>query len=463
MNLRHDGGPWEGPNLPRRIPLRRLVLGCLALAAIAAPPVSAGCAAGSEPISQVQGLRVIAVAPENDGSYVVPVAPNQPGCDATDASQCALPADASVTFDMSYEYTYGGPVEIVWLGGCVNPDGDEYYGCYPQLATLFADLEPYFQSGDPASIPPAALADLGFGSSFTMKLPSDLISSRPVTAGLPPYGIAFAFFLACAGHIGPAPAGDSASTGLAGSFPVGCYADAALTMPVGADRFVPGYTQVYAFAQGFTNKNPPVCNFSVTLNPGTGTGVADGGSSGDGGTGGGSSGDGGTGGGSCKADVPDGGDGSSGRQSFTAPYCDVSEAARNASGCKAVSTAGCATYNVTVEVPDTVADYDPANAVYETVWVDYFADQGDMDDPVLLIAASSPATAGPGPDGTYPPSPGLQPGQFSTNWTPPPPPAADAGTSAPQTATLWAVVHDSRGGSTVLKRQISLTASPDGG
>jgi hypothetical protein len=259
--------------------------------------------------------------------------------------------------------------------------------------------------------------------------------------GLPRYGIAFAFFLACAGHLGP-PSGVTDNTGLAGSFPVGCYDDAT-GQAVGADRFVPGYTTVYAFADGYTNKNPPVCDLSVTV-----TGDTDGGAPGGGGDGG-----------PCMPDLLDGG---TGAQVYTIPYCDVSTAARVATGCnKTDAFSACATYDVSVDVPATVADYDSANGVYETVWVDYFADQGDINDPVLLVADAVPAAMGPGPDGIYPPSPGIQVGKFVTQWVPPPPPDPDAGTG-PETATIWAVVHDSRGGSTVVSRTISLYAG-DGG
>jgi hypothetical protein len=131
---------------------------------------------------------------------------------------------------------------------------------------------------------------------------------------------------------------------------------------------------------------------------------------------------------------------------------------------------------VTVEVPATVADWDPANGVYETVWVDYFADLGDIDTPVLLVAAAESSTSGPNPDGGYPPSSGVQVGKYVVHWVAPPPPppvpigdagsdGGDAGADAvtpPETATIWAVVHDSRGGSTVVSHQIALYAG-DGG
>jgi hypothetical protein len=62
------------------------------------------------------------------------------------------------------------------------------------------------------------------------------------------------------------------------------------------------------------------------------------------------------------------------------------------------------------------------------VWVDYFADQGNITTSTQLISDS---------DGT------LQP-NFSTQWIAPP--APEAGTLA---VNIWAVVHDSQGGEAV--------------
>jgi hypothetical protein len=244
------------------------------------------------------------------------------------------------------------------------------------------------------------------------------------------------FFALCAGTIMFVP---PTGNGLAGSFPLGCFADLGTACTsdgdcsdgrcvhqtchaqVDATSFVPGYTIVYAFDDGRTNHNPVVDGL-----------------------------DGGQGGlivgridhanGDADAGLLDAGD--------TATLCPVSEASRQASGCNRTDPAKtCAQYNVTVDVdPDGgVAEIDPGTrgvdggAQWETVWVDYFADQGDIDTPVLLV---NDATTGLQP-----------PDKYTTKWTPPP--AADGG---PVTANLWAVVHDSRGGQTVAQRTITVVA-----
>src|SRR5690242_18820623 len=105
---------------------RRSILGALAFAMLAAPVAwTSGCAGDYLPSDLVNGLRVFTVVA--DKPY-------------------AKPGD-SVTFEMKY---YDGapnsdgprPVQILWIGGCVNPPGDLYYGCFPQLAKVFANLDP---------------------------------------------------------------------------------------------------------------------------------------------------------------------------------------------------------------------------------------------------------------------------------------------------------------------------------
>ena len=97
--------------MKHRNPLRRLLLGALGLSALSAPPIAAGCAAGFAPITQVDSLRVIAVVADNPYP--------QPG--------------EKVTFTMTYDRGVNAapfPIEVLWLGGCYNPAGGQYYGCY---------------------------------------------------------------------------------------------------------------------------------------------------------------------------------------------------------------------------------------------------------------------------------------------------------------------------------------------
>src|SRR5258706_6743534 len=84
-----------------------------------------------------------------------------------------------------------------------------------------------------------------------MKLPGDIVSRRPRPTEGAYYGIAYVFFAVCAGTLTPIPPEDG---GLAPAFPLGCIG--ADGKRLGADGFVPGYTQVYVFDDGRTNENP---------------------------------------------------------------------------------------------------------------------------------------------------------------------------------------------------------------
>jgi hypothetical protein len=357
---------------------RRAVLSLLALAAFAGPPAASGCSAGFEPISQVDTLRVFGVVA--DKPYA------QPGEQVTftiSYADGASPSGAPQT----------RPIEILWLGGCTDPAGDEYYGCY----SLF--------TGDGGTGPEGLPSDIivGSGESFTMTVPPGIITDPPVPSKVPrTYGLAIVFFGVCAGTIRSIPPD---GTGLAGSLPFGCF-DAGGTQ-LGADSFVPGYTQVYAFADGRQNANPTIDG--LTLNGGA---------------------------------LP-------GRQqpgvTLSPPppvvtRCPVTEADRGSAGCgKTDPSKACADLELSVffRHPEGVSEIDPSGTtedgspLHEEVWVDYFADGGDIDSPVLLV---------------YDATTGLQP-SYSTRWYPPP---------TPGPVRLWAVVHDSRGGESVMERTVNV-------
>jgi hypothetical protein len=394
-----------------RRPLRRFLLASLALAAMFGPGAPAGCAgAGFDSISSIDGLRVLAV--QADKPY-------------------ANPGDV-VTFQMTYDDGYVNPaqpnagprpIEILWLGGCIDPEGDEYTGCYTQIA---AELEH-----------PGTGADVGAGLTFSITLPEDIISQRPKPpSGDPYYGIAYVFFAVCAGTIKPVPAGaggaggagvaggGAGGAGEVGSFPLGCF-DAAGNQ-LGADSFVPGYTQVYAFADGRTNHNPVVLGLGISgaeIDAGVEIDEIDAGDAG--------------------AETDAGDEVDAGPPVAGTPAlpeverCDVSEEDRRApAGCgRKNALTACVSYDLDVIVPRDVAEVDPSGKqadgqpLHEAVWVDYFADQGDINSTVALVS-----------DATL----GIQEG-YDTLWTPPP---------TPGPAKLWAVVHDSRGGVTPFERTV---------
>ncbi len=386
--------------MKKRRPLRRrLILASLALAAVVGPVAAPGCAASFAPISQIEGLRILAVTA--DKPY-------------------AQPGD-TVNFEMTYVDTYGRPPPTVaWVAGCYDPDGDEYYLCYPQLA------DAGLGNGGLRFAEGAGL------TTFSLTLPEDIITRRPKpTNGDPYYGLAYVFFAACEGTLTPDASPDS--TGAAGAFPFACLDDQGNRVP--ADGFVAGYTQVYAFADGTTNENPVVNGIDLAGAPLPA--------------------------GTCKpnrkvcgdAGAPDetqetdaGPD--AGTSCCAVRTCDVSEDARlGPYGCgKTDPSKVCSVYAITVDVPQDVAEPDPhtespdGGIVHESVWVDYFADKGDFDNATLLVSDSLN---------------GIQtPDIYTTNYIAPPA-DADAGADAgPVPVHIWAVVHDSRGGQTVVEREL---------
>jgi len=358
-------------------PLRRLLLAGAAALGLASPAI-ASCGGSFAPISEVNSLRVIAVVA--DHPYVT------------------IPKDSMATdpipvkFTMTYFDGYMDPnnpdapvrtVQILWLGGCFNPIGDEYYGCYASLGEVFKSLQP-------GQLPPPGL--VGVGDTFTLLLPQDLISRRPAPASGPHYGLAYVFFAACAGTIKPIP---PSGTGRAGDFPLGCFD--ANGKNLGADSFVPGYTQVYAFEDGRVNNNPVVNGLTLDGKP-----------------------------------APE-----DSSQEATAPPCSATDDQRNgATGCSQTDPySNCQSLAIDVDVPKDVAEVDPSGTsvdgkeLHEAVWVDYFAEKGTIENEVALV---SDATTGITAD-------------HKTRWLPP---------AEPGRVSLWAVVHDARGGAAVVQRDV---------
>lgn len=381
--------------MPRkRFSLRSQLLPFAAATALFAPALASGCGGGFDPISKIDGLRVLAVA-----------VTKPPVGDSTDDGGSYAEPGEEVTFKMAY---YDGLVDpenpeaparktqIAWLGGCVDPPGDAYYGCYPSLAATLTKANAAFTTGDLSQLQGLPIA---FGTdldTFTMKVPTDIVSQRPPPEVGPHYGIAYVFFAVCAGFLGQAP---TDSSGGAGSFPIACFADEARTIRLGAESFVPGYTQIYSFAPARSNRNPKVTEMTF--------------------------------------DGKDVGDGPG--NALVVKACPVDEDTRTApASCSREDPfTTCTSVAVDITAGADIADDDPEGTgldgkrLKEVVWVDYFADKGDFDSDVGLV---NDATTGLIAD-------------HSSNWIAP---------AEPGLVSLWAVVHDARGGVTTLQRYIKV-------
>lgn len=184
----------------------------LLLTAALALSTTLGCGPEFDRSSELKSLRVLAV--QKDKPY-------------------AQPGDTVTMQMLWHDAKAPRTIERAFIGGCINPPADLYYGCFPQLAALAAAGE--------LSITP--------GDRFETTLPSDIVSGRPVEPGQDPHGLAIVFFAVCAGSLRL----DASAVGDANGLPVRCLDDDG--EPLGSDDFVVGYTSVYSFL-GIENHNP---------------------------------------------------------------------------------------------------------------------------------------------------------------------------------------------------------------
>jgi hypothetical protein len=411
----------ESPlNRPKRR-WRRALLGALALGVTAGPAIVAGCGPQFDGPSMVKGLRVLAVVPERDlldgdGEPVL----DDDGNPVQTGAAYALPGD-EITFTMTYVDAFdpdnpsvgARDVQIVWLGGCIDPEGDNYFGCYESLLPLFDQFGDY-RPGDPF---PAELEGIvGLGPKFKLApLPDDIVTRRPVPATGPHYGIAYVFFVACAGTLGVVPL--EADAGNAGSFPLGCFD--AEGRRLGSESFVPGFTQIYVFADERENPNPPLEGIKIIDANLTSQ---------------------------LRADVlvpmdfvplADTQAGAVAAGAIRARTCFMEPDDRKIRSCDQNVYDDCPVYTIDVDFGDDVADIDPEGTglngeqLRETVWIDYFASAGNFESELKLIFDSTTGVS----DDT------------STRWVAP---------QEPGIVTIWAVLHDARGGQTVLTRYLSV-------
>jgi hypothetical protein len=188
-------------------PARVWLLAALALS------TSVGCGANFDPSNEIKSLRVLGV--KKDKPY-------------------AQPGD-TVNLQMLWTDPKGhDQVQTAFIGGCVNPPGDLYYGCFDAFGS----------SAAPGNVP------FSFGDTFSLTLPTDIISGRqgPIRPGQARYGLYIVFFALCGGTLSLDPDADPTA-----GLPLRCLdADG---NPLGSDDFVVGYSSIYSF-EGVSNENP---------------------------------------------------------------------------------------------------------------------------------------------------------------------------------------------------------------
>jgi hypothetical protein len=357
--------------MSRRPFLSRLIASALVVAASGA--VLSACGSAFDDPATLQSLRVMGVK--------LSPAYGKPG--------------GKVKMDMLYfdgsKRAYLGPgipnpdhhLQVLWLGGCHDPAGDLYYGCYPALAELFKNL-------DPASttLSPEVMKNVGFGSHFELTIPDDIITRRgPPKDTNTPYGLSYVFFVACGGKLGaPPPGGTSA-------FPIGCY-DEITGAPLGADDFVVGYTPIYTYEK-YTNENP-------IIEGGTFEGKASMSLA-------------------CTADSACGMNEKCGKAGACIPVVPH---------CTSKKIKDCQTYTIKPGISKASVEKDPVatgadgTVPDESIWAAYFTSNGSLDSDSALRLVNDPVQ---GWNDSY-----------ETKWSAPNAPAGEA--------RIWVVVHDNRGG-----------------
>jgi hypothetical protein len=197
----------------------------------------AGCSgpAYDEP-SLVSGLRVLAVRPEPaSGAPGEIVTLEMLEVDGTPRAPGEAPR----------------PIELVWLGGCHNPEGRLYYGCFPGLSALARELSERVVETPPDALPKGSFA---VGPTLELPIPDDILSSAPIYPGDPVhFGISFAFFAACAGELRPRPARTD-------RVPLACV-DPESGAELGSGDFVQGFATLPTF-DGAKNQNPELISLS---------------------------------------------------------------------------------------------------------------------------------------------------------------------------------------------------------
>jgi hypothetical protein len=362
----------------------RAALGAIVLGALG----QVSCSSTFEPESEIQSLRILGV--RVDQPYAKPGAKVKLDMLYFDGSKRAFDAQGKRQREVS----------ILWIGGCHDPAGDLYYGCFPILAQQFAQIGAGAggAGGAPSGSPPGgpSLLDLvGTGPSFTLAIPDDIITRKPAAeiadlkaAGNTPYGLSYVFYVVCGGDIKQATPGQTKN-----GLPLACF-DRTTGEQLGDDDFVIGYTPVYTY-DAFTNKNPVIDGMTFQGAPSMNVACSD------------------------KLPCAPGTEcGSQGVCIPVIPYCTERK------------LADCPTYEIKpVLSPDKNVELDSAappdssgRTPEEVIWVSYYVSDGTVDPELKLVNDSNKGWNA----------------EQETKWSAPNAPAGES--------RVWVVAHDNRGG-----------------
>jgi hypothetical protein len=158
------------------------------------------------------------------------------------------------------------PMKTYWIPLlCTNPRDDLYYACFSSFVPNAGPMV----SGPPQNLPPFLrpgadiTAFLSEGTTYKVTLPGDIITKHAATPGADePYGIAFVFFIACAGRVRVADIDFMSKNPQV--MPIRCTDDDGVEL--GPDDWVFAFTRIYAYDHQ-TNENPVIDSVVVDGQP----------------------------------------------------------------------------------------------------------------------------------------------------------------------------------------------------
>ena len=342
-----------------------------------------GCDTEDDRISELDSLRIIAV--RSDKSYTTPSSTVQLEMLVNDGSSKAIRKDGTKR-----------DVRLLWFGSCVNPDGDLYYNCFPQLREQLKHIsDAELNAGEITDN--TVKAKLGFGQSYQLAVPSDVISARPPAPRIAyPYGVVVLFYAACAGELRVERDADVET-----EYPVGCY-DPDTNEALGQSDFEFGFYPIYAY-ESLVNQVPIISSAEFTVKA---TGKV------------------------CNRQEDCASDEACGTGGLCIPRVTACENSKK-----------CSDYTFKVVVDDSSIEsaasayISEATAPPETLWISYYADLGEFEKDARIIYDSASGFTG----------------DYKGVWSPK---VDKDAPSTPREAHLYAVVRDNRGGVTWVTQDV---------
>lgn len=214
--------------------------------AVFALAAAAACGAGFAPQTLVQSVRVLVV--RADKPFAKPG--DKVHLQALAVDQRPIRPSAMGTYWIPFP--------------CINPRGDSYYACF---SAFVPNAGPPGKGSPslPAFLKPGAdITDfLTNSADFDLDLPADIVATHAVTPGAEaPYGLAVAFFVACAGRVRIAEIDPSSQNPQV--LPIRCTDEDGHAL--GPDDWVFAFTRVYAY-DAITNANPELTNVTFDGQP----------------------------------------------------------------------------------------------------------------------------------------------------------------------------------------------------